>query len=606
MLAENRNSASLSLISIYEISKILSSSLHLEKTMREVLNLLSSYLDMRRGLIGLLDDNGHMELIAASGLSTEAMKSGGDRFGQGVAGRILSSGMPIVIPNIADEPMAGELENADALDGEVVSLIGVPIKTTAKPFGVMTIERVWEEGRAAVNFEADVRFMTMVANLIAQTVLLHQNVAKERERLLFEKHKLQKALVEGERPVSSTVGVESVVGTSRRMQEVYGELQQIAPSRSTVLLRGESGTGKELLARAIHFMSPRKDKPFVKVNCAALPETLLESELFGHEKGSFTGATQERKGRFEQAHTGTFFLDEIGEISPSFQAKLLRVLQEGEFERVGGSKTIKVDVRLVCATNKNLEEAVSKGEFRADLYYRINVVPIFVPPLRDRREDIPLLADHFMRKFNSENSRTVRLSPEAVNILQNCYFPGNVRELENCVNRVATLTKGETVREIDLPCQRNLCLSAHLWKHSDSSKPFDFPVYPQGEPAARNGAPGNGGTSRGPAPAGHHGQGSHSHASNGHPQSNGYPQSGGFHTPDPQGGGAADHGDGGFAGGDFEFDDGEELNPTQRDRLMRAMETAGWVQAKAARLLGLTPRQIGYALKKYNIEVKRL
>jgi Nif-specific regulatory protein len=246
------------------------------------------------------------------------------------------------------------------------------------------------------------------------------------------------------------------------MQDVFAEVHQAGPSRSTVLLRGESGTGKEVIARALHTLSPRKEGPFIKVNCAALSESLLESELFGHEKGSFTGAVGERKGRFEMADKGTLFLDEIGDISPAFQAKLLRVLQEREFERVGGNRSIKVDVRLVCATNRNLEKMVAAGEFRADLYYRINVVSLFLPPLRERRDDIPPLIAYFIERYNKDNGRDLRVTPEALNVLVNCYWPGNVRELENCIERTATMARGESISELHFPCQTNRCLTQTL------------------------------------------------------------------------------------------------------------------------------------------------
>ena len=239
-----------------------------------------------------------------------------------------------------------------------------------------------------------------------------------------------------------------------------------------MLLRGESGTGKEVIARSIHYLSPRKAAPFIKVNCAALSETLLESELFGHEKGSFTGATQERKGRFEMAQGGTLFLDELGEISPAFQTKLLRVLQEREFERVGGNKSIKVDVRLIAATNRNMEEDVAKGTFRADLYYRVNVVSIFLPPLRERREDIPLLIEHFLDKFSQENARRLAISPEAMEVMLKCNWPGNVRELENCVERTATMARSNVIQDVDLPCQKNKCFSQVLQHYGRCSRRF--------------------------------------------------------------------------------------------------------------------------------------
>jgi Nif-specific regulatory protein len=568
-MPDNRNSSSLSLISIYEISKILSSSLNLEKTLREVVNLLSSYLEMRRGMITLVGETGQLDVVAAAGMTPETLRKEGTKAVPSLVGRVVANGMPMVVPNMAEEPSIAEGDLA-TLDDEVVAFIGVPIKSADKAIGALSIERVRDANDNGVNFEADVRFLTMVANLVGQTVRLHTSVASERERLIMEKHRLQKAVQPEVEP--GRFSIESVIGVSRRMQDVYAEIHQIAPSRSTVLLRGESGTGKELIARAVHYLGNRKDGPFVKVNCAALSETLLESELFGHEKGAFTGANAERKGRFEMANGGTLFLDEIGEISGAFQAKLLRVLQEGEFERVGGNRTLKVDVRLVCATNRNLEEMVSKGEFRADLYYRINVVPIFLPPLRDRKEDIPLLVDHFLQRFNKENSRHVRITPQAMDVLLNCYFPGNVRELENCVYRVATMVRGDSVRDADLACQKNLCLSSSLWKQG---KPTQAPAAPA-TPA-----------SQAPCAAS-------CVDANNCMESNKRQ----VVVVDNL---AAD------LGAEESYELSDDL-PTgqQRERLLKAMEKAGWVQAKAARLLNLTPRQVGYALKKYNIEVKRI
>ena len=311
----------------------------------------------------------------------------------------------------------------------------------------------------------------MVANLIGQTVMLHRFIARDRNRLIAESHRLQKELSEFKPPAAKGRGrISGVIGDSATIRSLLDNIAIIAKSRSSVLLRGESGTGKELFARAIHEQSPRANGPFIKVNCAALPESVLESELFGHEKGAFTGAANTRKGRFELADRGTLFLDEIGETSAAFQAKLLRVLQEGEFERVGGNRTIKVDVRLVTATNKNLEEAVRRNEFRADLYYRINVVPLNLPPLRERKSDIPLLANEFLKRFNSENGRQLTFAPGAMEVLLKCYFPGNVRELENCVRRTATLARGASIALDDFACRNDQCLSSVLWKGSKEAQ----------------------------------------------------------------------------------------------------------------------------------------
>ncbi len=532
----------LELGAIYEISKILSSSLDLRVTLRELLGVLSSYLKLQRGMVSLVQDSGDLHIVGSSGLSTDEIERGRYQSGEGITGRIMKTGLPMVVPDIAKEPLFLNRTGSRRLaEGQIMSFIGVPIKIGRDTIGVLGVDR--EPGGGTGNFESDVRFLAMVANLIGQTVRLNQRVTAEREQLLQEKHRLQKEL-------KVKYSIDNVIGQSKRMQEVFAEVHQAAPGKSTVLLRGESGTGKEVIARAVHYLSPRKDAPFIRVNCAALSETLLESELFGHEKGSFTGATQERKGRFEMAHGGTLFLDEIGDISPAFQTKLLRVLQEREFERVGGNKPIHVDVRLITATNRNLEEAVADGEFRADLYYRINVVTIFLPPLRERRDDIQPLVEHVLEKFNKENKRKLSMSAEAMQIMLNCYWPGNVRELENCVERTATMTRGDMINDLDLPCQQGKCFSLAIQGmaktakvvplHAESTEIFKHVQtnQPASKPASESAPP--------------------------------------------------------------------EILVSERDKLIWAMEQCGWVQAKAARLMNLTPRQIGYALQKYNIPLKRL
>jgi len=538
--------ASVELATIYEISKILSSSLDLNKTAREVLGVLSSHLKMRRGMVSLVQSNGDLHVVEATGMSSEAAQRGRFRKGEGITGKILETGVPMVVPDVTQEPLfLNRTGSRSMAEGRVVAFIGVPIKVGRETVGVLSVDR--EVDDIPSNFESDVRFLAMVANLIGQTTRLHDRVAAEREELMQSQHRLQKEL-------QGKYRLDNVIGRSKRMQEVFAEVHQAAPGKSTVLLRGESGTGKEVIARSIHYLSPRKEAPFIKVNCAALSETLLESELFGHEKGSFTGATQERKGRFEMAHGGTLFLDELGEISAAFQTKLLRVLQEREFERVGGNKSIKVDVRLIAATNRNLEEDVAKGVFRADLYYRINVVSIFLPPLRERREDIPLLIDYFLDKFNQDNQRKLAISPAALEVMLKCNWPGNVRELENCVERTATMTRTNTIQDVDLPCQQNKCFSQVLQHYGQAQQVIPIAPAAPTAPAA-------------PAAA----------------------------MPDiPDAG----------SGESLALDDPAYM--TERERLVWAMEQCGWVQAKAARLLNLTPRQIGYALLKYNVEVKRL
>ena len=531
------------LATIYEISKILTSSLDVAKTCREALNVLANNMGYRRCMIIVDTEDEELHLLAAVGLTPEEYDAGHYRPGEGVIGKVYASGMPAVVHDLATEPFFLNRTGAlDHVDGERIALVGMPIRVAKQVVGVITIDRVSE--RAGGGFNEDVRLLTMAASLVGQALALQRTVLAERNQLISETRRLRQEL-------KGRFRLDNVIGVSKRMQDVFAEVHQAGPSRSTVLLRGESGTGKEVIARALHTLSPRKDGPFVKVNCAALSESLLESELFGHEKGSFTGAVGERKGRFEMADKGTLFLDEIGDISPAFQAKLLRVLQEREFERVGGNRSITVDVRLVCATNRNLEKMVAAGEFRADLYYRINVVSLFLPPLRERREDIPPLIAYFLDRYNKENGRDLRVTPEALNVLVNCYWPGNVRELENCVERTATMARGESISELHFPCHNNRCLTQtlHHVDKDDAVAPvrthansIEISV-PVPEIPHRSTAP--------------------------------------------------------------ERLFGEHMPEGEKERLIWAMERSGWVQAKAARLLKITPRQMGYALQKFDIEVRR-
>ncbi|HYD64362.1 nif-specific transcriptional activator NifA [Azospirillum sp.] len=597
-MAGRHPTSNLELLAIYEVSKILGSSLDLQQTLREVLRLLSYQLQMHRGRVFLLGDDNVLRMVAANGLSPEQIGQAEFREGEGIIGRILKTGMPAVIDNLAEEPLfLNRTSGREDLDEVVASLVGVPIKVAGTIIGVLTIDRISDEG-PTTHFGNDVRFLTMVANLIGQTVRLHRTVAEERRYMMRETFRLQKELKQPE-PIAD------IVCTSPNMAEVLAQVHRVAPFKSTVLIRGESGTGKELIARAIHNLSPRKDNPFIRVNCAALPETLLESELFGHEKGSFTGAQKDHKGRFELASGGTLFLDEIGDISPNFQAKLLRVLQEQEFERVGGSKTIKTDVRLICATNLNLEEAVGHGKFRADLYFRINVVSIFLPPLRERRGDVEPLARHFVAKFNKDNGLSLALSDDALDVLNRCPWPGNVRELENCVERAATQSRDGVIRGSDLSCALNLCNSSILFQYqtagtsvgglapavsnrptASASPPKLPPILPASGAASAcsscAAAPPQPPVAAAPPPP---------------PVPMPAPPMPAHSAPAHADAEPAGH------GGDAMLD--EPDSGPLRDRLIWAMERTGWVQAKAARLLGMTTRQVSYALRKYNIEIKR-
>jgi Nif-specific regulatory protein len=547
----------IALIGIYEVSKVLAKPARLETTLSNVLNLLSSFLDMQRGTIVLLDDNDVPGIVVGSAWLEEVSHQGLVRLPRKALDQIVATSMPLVLENAAAHPSFHGMDACEPpFDGDQpISFIGVPIKIEDRVVGTLSIVRVWDKHRE-FRSDHDVRFLSMIANLIGQTIQLHRVIARDRERLMEQSRRLEKELTSVE-PGKERIRVAGIIGESAPIRSLLKKIEIVANSNATVLLRGESGTGKELCARAIHELSSRANGAFVKVNCAALPESVLESELFGHEKGAFTGAIASRKGRFELADGGTIFLDEIGEISPSFQAKLLRVLQEGEFDRIGSTKTQKVDVRVVTATNRDLEEAVTQGTFRADLYYRISVVPLRIPSLRERKGDIPILAKTFLNRFNKENRRNLTLATSAIDVLKACYFPGNVRELENCVFRTATLASGAAIVDEDFACRQDQCLSALLWKGTtpipERSQPqLPLPVMPSSP--ARNGA-------SAPVEAA---------------------------PPEP-------------VREDAIVDSG---NLTERDRLVEAMEKAGWVQAKAARILGLTPRQIGYALKKHGIEIR--
>ena len=561
------------LYGVYEISKVLTAPARLETTLASVMTLLSSFLDMRHGLIALLDNRGEPEMVVGSGWSEAVAKRYFEHLPERAIGQIVATKMPLVVVDVAADPLFPNWETPAA--GQRRCFIGVPIKDRDKVIGTLTIEQD-HDAHLPIAVDEDVRFLTMVANLVGQTVRLQRIISSDRERLITDKHRLEKALETKTTPERGAK-IAGILGDSEAIRAVLSKIQIVARSNSTVLLRGEFGTGKELFAQALHTLSPRKNGPFVKLNCAALPESVLELELFGHEKGAFTGAVAQRKGRFELADGGTLFLDEIGEISPSFQAKLLRVLQEGEFERVGGTRTLKVNIRLVAATNRNLEEAVRRGEFRADLYYRISIVPVALPPLRNRPGDIAILAREFLHRFNEEHGTALTLTEDGMAVLSSCCFPGNVRELENCVRHTATLAGGPRIVADDFACRHDSCLSSMIWRGTGPATErggfIPLPILGQASasdlavPGAAAKSPSTGKSQRQPDPG----------------------AAGETNTAPPVHGEALPAAD----------------EQAERARLVEAMEMAGWVQAKAARLLGLTPRQIGYSLRKHGISIKK-
>jgi Nif-specific regulatory protein len=427
---------------LYEISRIIGQALNLELTLEKILAILSESLTMRRATVTLMDEESDCLLIRAShGLNEEEKKRGVYRITEGVTGLIFRTAQPFIVPDISKEPLFLNKTRARRIEKGRIAFLGVPISLHGNPIGVLSVDRLFGN---EVSYEEDIRFVTIVATLIAQFVSLNQQV-REREATLRRENLSLRA------EISERYSHFFMVGRSAAMQHVQEMIDKVAPSRASVLLLGESGTGKTLIARIVHELSPRAKYPFVKVNCASLPENLLESELFGYEKGAFTGASKAKAGRFEEADGGSIFLDEIGELGLALQAKLLRFLQEREFERLGSTKTRKVDVRIIAATNRNLHEAVNEGAFREDLYYRLNVFPIQVPPLNERKEDIPYLVEHFVEKNAREYAKKLRITPQALELMTRYDWPGNVREMENLIERLAIMVEGPEIDVSDLP-----------------------------------------------------------------------------------------------------------------------------------------------------------
>ncbi len=500
---------------LYEISKQLASAMDFGTSIHSSLKLLATYLDIQRIALFVFEpETKEFVIHYAYGFTHEERQKGRYKMGEGITGKVGKSGVPIVLPDVKDEPMFMNKTGKEFVKDNL-SYIAVPVKTDKKVVAVLSVQKLLTDESS---FEEDVNLLSMIAALIGQAMSLNQRIEKQRQDMEQEKSVLIKELKSKYRP-------ENIIGISPGIEEVFEIIDRVSPTKATVLLRGESGTGKELVARAIHFHSPRAGKPFVKMNCAALPDTLLESELFGHEKGSFTGAFETKKGRFELANEGTIFLDEIGEISLSTQAKLLRVIQEKRFERLGGNKTIEADVRIIAATNSDLEKGIKNRVFREDLYYRLNVVPIFMPALRERKEDIPLLVEHFLTRFNKEHGKSLKLSGQAMEFMINYNWPGNVRELENMIERTVIMTKGSVINVTDIPLP---VISSETEKASAAHAQRTIPEH-------------------------------------------------------------------------YKLD--SMVEDMEKSRIIDALKKTGGIKAKAARLLGITQRQLGYKIQKYSIEI---
>jgi Nif-specific regulatory protein len=425
------------LSSLLQINQALSGTLDLKAAFQDVFETLTRHHDAVRGLVVLLNKETRELSIEAAAGAGRPPQTGPLATRDGAIGRVVDSGRAVVVPRMSAEPTLAHqvLGRADA-SGDEHSFLCVPVTIDRQPVGALGITVKYLPDR---NYDRSAKFFSVVASAIGQAVKVQRLVAAQHRRLVIENARLKQELREG-------YDFSAIVGNSGPMQRVYEAVAQVARTNTTVLIRGESGTGKELIAQAIHYNSLRAKRPFVKVSCGALPETLIESELFGHEKGAFTGAQDRKRGRFELAQGGSLFLDEIGDVQPAIQVKLLRVLQEREFERLGGTEPIKVNVRLIAATNKNMEKAIADGAFREDLFYRLNVFPIFIPPLRERKPDVLLLADHFLERFSSEHGKDIRrISTPAIDMLTAYHWPGNVRELQNVIERAVLVCDGHVL-----------------------------------------------------------------------------------------------------------------------------------------------------------------
>ncbi len=441
---------------LFAMGKSLSEGNDLSRALETFLDYMRNDMAVERAMINLHDrETGRIFIHKCMGLSDEEQARGVYFPGEGITGQVVESACPIIVPRIGNEPAflnrTGSLSRPEDRDH---AFLCVPILRGKKVLGSISAIRRYDNEEL---LEKHVDALTVVSYMLAQAVELY--LVENVDKVLWEQR--HRELVE---ELRARFKPANIIGSSKAMMEVFALLHKVAKTKATVLLLGESGVGKEMIANAIHFDGPNPNGPMVKFNCAALPESILESELFGHEKGSFTGATQLRKGRFEEADGGTIFLDEIGELSLAVQAKLLRVLQERAFERVGGNKTVTVNIRIVAATNKDLAEMVATGTFRQDLYFRLNVFPLLIPPLRDRGSDIITLAEHFTSSFSKENEKTInRITTPALNMLMHYHWPGNVRELENVIERAVILTEDDAIHGHNLP----LSLQAPLFPGLD-------------------------------------------------------------------------------------------------------------------------------------------
>jgi Nif-specific regulatory protein len=438
---------------LFQVSEIVSKNSDLEEAFLRVMEEMATKFGILQAFLTVLNRNSSKIYIeVAYGLTTEQKERGEYKIGEGIIGEVVKTGKPFIIPHISDEPRYLNKTKSTSKNEDEDSFICVPIKAKNQIIGTLSVKLKYYSDRS---FQNELQLLTIMASMFARLVRSRQDKIEELEKLHYEKLREQGLYSYNDR-------ITSLVGESGKMQAVYDLIAKVAMTNATILIRGESGVGKELVAKAIHDQSPRCKQQMIRVNCAAIPEMLIESELFGYEKGAFTGADKLHKGRFELAEKSTIFLDEIGDLSPNLQVKLLRVLQEKEYQRLGGNETIRADVRIIAATNRDIEEMMLKNEFREDLYYRLNVFPVIVPPLRERRGDIPLLVNHFIEKYNKVHGLEIkRISSTAIDLLMTYHWPGNIRELENCIERAGILSTDKVIRSHNLPPTLQSAASTH-------------------------------------------------------------------------------------------------------------------------------------------------
>jgi Nif-specific regulatory protein len=438
-----QNSEIRKLTTLLEISQTLASTLDFKAALPRILKSLERHQSIVDVTITLVREASDELYVAAANNSESEGKGVQNLVGGQIVRHVIRSGQPIIIPQTSLEPLfCCHGRKSKSVNSTERSFICVPIIINKEVVGALGAEISFDKDR---NYERSSKFLGIVASMVAQAIELNRLVENERSHLLNENRQLHAKLCE-------RYDFSNIIGNSGSMRQVYEQIAQVAGTNTTVLIRGESGTGKELIARTIHYNSPRAKKAFISVCCAALPDTLIESELFGFERGAFTGAHAAKKGRFELAESGSLLLDEIGELNLPTQVKLLRVVENKQFERLGSTVSLKADVRLIAATNKDLEKAMAAGTFREDLYYRLNVFSIFVPPLRERKGDVMLLADHFLQKFTEEHGKCInRISAPAIDLITSYHWPGNVRELENAIERAVLMCNDKVIRGHHLP-----------------------------------------------------------------------------------------------------------------------------------------------------------